>query len=95
MRRRSGTSKNLRAPYKHVMRQMWLVCLLSMTASCGIGLFCQRRDLPAPVLVDTTELRESETPGEWVVTDGWLFRRLEYEQSILDQLDACRGVPVD
>lgn len=47
--------------------------------------------LPETVVVDSTELRQTENPDEFIVTRGWLLRRLEYEQALLDALQECEA----
>lgn len=85
----SGTLR--RTTSKRYAAGTLLVSLLlgsAMTACCE-----KRLEYPeAPVLVvDKTEMRPNpDNPGEFIVTEGWLQRRLEYEQALLSELASCR-----
>ena len=41
------------------------------------------------MFVEKAQIKKSEQPGWWAVTDGWLADRLAYEQALQKALDAC------
>jgi len=68
---------------------MVTACLLlsSVTSSCSHT----EKDAPVVVVVEKGQVVKDDEPGWWRVTDGWLMRRMEYEQSLQYDLEQCQG----
>jgi hypothetical protein len=44
---------------------------------------------PTVLVVNEDDIREAEEEGYWLVSDGWMIRRLDFEQSLLRRLEEC------
>ena len=62
-----------------------LLLSLPVTSCCG---HCPKSKAQT-VFVEKAQIKKSEQPGWWAVTDGWLADRLAYEQALQKALDAC------
>lgn len=72
--------------YRMVRVSMLLLLGLVMTACCSTPV-CPDRE-PETVIVGESDITENPD-GTYTVTDGWMLRRLEMEQSLRSALERC------
>lgn len=92
----SGSSRTWRARWLAATLLLWLLCGLSVSG-CAAWRAAACPEQPAPpaplqrpqvVVVDSSEIRPGAEPGTWVVTDGWMARRLQETQEL--DLQVCQ-----
>lgn len=45
---------------------------------------------PVPIVVSSEEIRPGPEEGTWLVTDGWMLRRMETEQALRAEVEQLR-----
>jgi hypothetical protein len=70
---------------RRVLCGLLLVCAIS-----GCGGATGAQESPVVLFVEAAQIQKDPQPGWYRVTDGWLARRLEYEQALQRDLVQCK-----
>ena len=72
---------------------LWLGTVMLLLLLSRVTCSCNPVVDPAPVVVvvEGEQIVKADKEGWWMVTDGWLHRRLEYEQSLQRDIEGCEG----
>ncbi len=84
-------SVGLRYRLRLVMLVASLALSLHMTGCCSTRGLAHTPLDPVTVLVNRAEIREGTEPGTYIVTDGWLAQRLQFEQALHLRLSVCEA----